>query len=127
MVVQREERFKARKANDVWSLDFVSDELGNSQRFRILTVIDVINREALATEVGFRLRGEDVVKPHYLGLNRSAMYCFSQLDAALRYGRTAYINAGEFIERCISATFGQLEFLKNLKSGDVMQVEKLPR
>lgn len=62
MVVQREERFKARKANDVWSLDFVSDELGNGQRFRILTVVDVFNREALATEVGFRLRGEDVVK-----------------------------------------------------------------
>lgn len=92
----------------------MSDELGNSQRFRILTVVDVISRKALATEVGFRLLGDDVVKPHYLGPNRSAMYCFSQLDAALRYGRIDYINAGEFIERCISAAFGQLEPLKNL-------------
>lgn len=62
MVVQREARFKPRQANDVWSLDFVSDEFGNGQRFRALTVVDVFTREALAIDVGVRLRGEDVVQ-----------------------------------------------------------------
>lgn len=62
MVVQREERFKARHANDIWSLDFVADELGNGQRFRALTVVDVFTREALAIDIGAWLRGADVVK-----------------------------------------------------------------
>ena len=62
MVVQREERFRPRQANEVWSLDFVSDEFGNGQRFRALTVIDVFTREALAIDLGVRLRGENVVQ-----------------------------------------------------------------
>lgn len=61
MAVQREARFKPRQANDVWSLDFVSDELNNGRRFRALTVVDVFTREALAINVGVQLRGEHVV------------------------------------------------------------------
>jgi putative transposase len=62
MVVQREARFKAQRANDIWSLDFVADEFGNGQRFRALTVVDVFTREALAIDLGVRLRAEDVVR-----------------------------------------------------------------
>ena len=40
---------------------FVHDQLSNGQSFRALTVIDVYSREALAIEVGQRLRGEQVV------------------------------------------------------------------
>jgi len=61
MAVQREARFKPRQANDVWSLDFVSDELNNGRRFRALTVVDVFTREALAINVGVQLRAEHVV------------------------------------------------------------------
>jgi putative transposase len=42
-------------------MDFVADELTNGNRFRVLTIVDVFSREALAIEVGQRLRGEDVV------------------------------------------------------------------
>ena len=42
-------------------MDFVSDQLVNGQRFRALTVVDVFTREALAIEVGSRLRAEHVV------------------------------------------------------------------
>ena len=42
-------------------MDFVSDQLANGQRFRALTVVDVFTREALAIEVGSRLRAEHVV------------------------------------------------------------------
>jgi putative transposase len=59
--VNREARYHASRVNDAWSLDFVHDQLSNGQSFRALTVIDVFSREALAIEVGQRLRGEHVV------------------------------------------------------------------
>lgn len=61
MVVVRRERVRPRAANEVWSLDFVSDQLADGTRFRALTVVDVFSREALAIEVGHRLGGEHVV------------------------------------------------------------------
>ena len=39
-------------ANQRWSLDFVSDQLTNRRRFRILTVIDNCTRECLAAIPG---------------------------------------------------------------------------
>lgn len=35
-------------ANDRWSLDFVSDQLTDGRRFRVLTVVDDCTRECLA-------------------------------------------------------------------------------
>lgn len=61
MVVQRARRMTPQAANQAWSLDFVSDQLSNQTRFRALTVVDVFTREALAIDVGLRLRGEHVV------------------------------------------------------------------
>jgi putative transposase len=43
-------------------MDFVADQLVNGKKYRILTIVDVLTREALAIEVGSRLRGEDVVR-----------------------------------------------------------------
>jgi putative transposase len=61
MVVSRRERFVPRRANEAWSMDFVSDQLTNGQRFRALTIVDVFTREALAVAVGQRLGAEHVV------------------------------------------------------------------
>lgn len=61
MVVHREERLKPTRRNEVWSLDFIHDQPGNGDKFRALTIIDVFSREALAIEVGQRLRGAHVV------------------------------------------------------------------
>ncbi|MCY1251470.1 hypothetical protein D9M72_652360 [compost metagenome] len=36
-------------ANDRWSLDFVSDQLTDGRRFRILTVVDDCTRECLSS------------------------------------------------------------------------------
>lgn len=60
-VHQRESR-KPSRPNQVWSLDFVADQLANWRRFRALTVVDVFTRECLAIEVGQSLKGEDVVR-----------------------------------------------------------------
>lgn len=43
--------------NQRWSMDFVSDALGNGRRIRVLTVIDDFTRECLATEVDTSLPG----------------------------------------------------------------------
>jgi len=61
MTVMRRERYVPRRVNQAWSMDFVSDQLVNGHRFRMLTIVDVFSREALAIEVGSRLRAENVV------------------------------------------------------------------
>jgi putative transposase len=58
----RRERCKPVAPNEVWSLDFVADQLADGRRFRALTVVDVFTRESLAIEVGQSLKGEDVVR-----------------------------------------------------------------
>jgi putative transposase len=57
---QRERR-KPQAPNEVWSLDFVADQLVDGRRFRALTVVDVFTRECLAIEAGQSLKGDDVV------------------------------------------------------------------
>lgn len=60
-VVTRNTRLKPLRPNQVWSMDFVADQLANGSKFRSLTIIDIYTREALAIEVGSRLTGEHVV------------------------------------------------------------------
>lgn len=54
-------RPKPGKPNEVWTLDFVADQLTDGRRIRALTVVDVFTRERVAIEVGQSLRGKDVV------------------------------------------------------------------
>lgn len=61
MVVSRRERYIPAAPNQAWSMDFVADQLVDGRRFRSLTIVDVYSREALAIEVGAKLRGEQVV------------------------------------------------------------------
>lgn len=51
-------------------MDFVAEEFSHSGKFRILTVVDVFTREALAVPAGHRLKGEHVVEV----LNRLARH-----------------------------------------------------
>jgi len=62
----RRERFHPTGANQVWSMDFVADQLADGKRFRSLTFVDIYTREYLAIESEQRLMGGDVV----LALNR---------------------------------------------------------
>ena len=41
--------------NEVWSMDFMSDALFNSRRFRTLNIIDDYNREAIWMEIGLSI------------------------------------------------------------------------
>ena len=50
--VHREQRRPATARNDIWSMDFVADELTDGRRFRTLTVLDLFTRECLDIAVG---------------------------------------------------------------------------
>jgi putative transposase len=50
------------RANELLSMDFVSDALGDGRRFRALTIVDAVTRESPAIEVDFSLPGERVVR-----------------------------------------------------------------
>jgi len=60
--VHRLQRQPPARPNDIWSMDFVADQLANGRRFRTLTVVDLFTRECLAIEVGKTLRAENVVQ-----------------------------------------------------------------
>jgi putative transposase len=52
-----------RRANERWSMDFVSDQLGpTGRRFRTLTVVDEFTRESLVLYVDFSIPGATVVR-----------------------------------------------------------------
>lgn len=91
MAVTRTLRIKPAKANQAWTMDFVADELASGSKFRALTIVDVFTREALAIEVGSRLRSADVVaaldrlvaggrKPQYLFVDNGSEFSGRLLD-----------------------------------------------
>ena len=50
------------KANQSWSLDFMSDSLASGRAFRTLNILDDFNREALWIEVDTSLPSERVIR-----------------------------------------------------------------
>lgn len=48
--------------NQVWSMDFMHDQLSDGRTFRVLNVIDDYNREALGMEIDFSLPSERVIR-----------------------------------------------------------------
>ena len=48
--------------NQVWSMDFMADQLWNGKSFRTLNIIDDFNREGLAIDVDFSLPAARVVR-----------------------------------------------------------------
>ena len=117
MIVSRE-RPVARAANDIWSLDFVADQLADGTRFRALTVVDVFAREALAIEVGQRLAGEHVVAvlnrlaaarraPQYLFADNGSEFSGRLLDLWAYHSKTLidFSRPGKPTDNCYVETF----------------------
>lgn len=59
---RRMERMVAAEPNEGWSMDFMSDELFDGRRIRLLTIVDNYSRESLAIEVEQRIGGGRVVE-----------------------------------------------------------------
>ena len=87
---RRMERTAATAPNEGWSMDFMSDELYDGQRIRLLTLVDNFTRESLAIEVDNHLGGYRVT------------------EALMRLGKTRSLpktirvdNGPEFISRVL--------------------------
>ena len=59
---QRVRTSVATRANECWSMDFVSDRLADGTSFRILTVIDQFTRECVALEADRSMTGKKVAE-----------------------------------------------------------------
>jgi putative transposase len=59
---RRMERIEATIPDGSWSMDFMSDELFNGRRIRLLTLVDNFTRESLAIEVDTHLGGHRVAE-----------------------------------------------------------------
>jgi putative transposase len=58
---RREDRVVAAAANECWSMDFLSDQLFDGRKIRVLTIVDNFTRVSPAIDVRFSYRGTDVV------------------------------------------------------------------
>jgi putative transposase len=97
---RRMERADATYANECWSMDFMSDELYDGQRIRLLTLVDNFTRESLAIEVGQHISGEKVAevlslisfkrgRPEKIRVDNGPEFVSKKLD------RWAYLNQVE--------------------------------
>jgi len=59
---RRMERPAATEVNESWSMDFMSDQLYDGRRIRLLTLVDNYTRESLAIEVGEHIGSDRVVE-----------------------------------------------------------------
>lgn len=50
------------RKNEVWSMDFVTDNFDSGTRFRTLTIVDNFTRESIALYASVSITGKDVVK-----------------------------------------------------------------
>jgi putative transposase len=57
----REDRRPPEGANDVWSMDFLSDQLFDSRKIKVLTIVDAFSKVSPAIDVRSRYTGADVV------------------------------------------------------------------
>jgi len=51
-IVVRSDRPIADGVNQIWSMDFMADNLADGRKIRLLTIVDNYSRECLALEVG---------------------------------------------------------------------------
>jgi putative transposase len=57
----RQGRAEAVRANEVWAMNFVHDQLATGPKLRILTVVDIFSRFSPAVVPRFRFRAADMV------------------------------------------------------------------
>jgi putative transposase len=58
---RREIRTTATQRDERWSMDFMSDELFDGRRIRVLTIVDHFTRESPAVDVDVSIKGHQVV------------------------------------------------------------------
>jgi len=59
-ILRLPDRLGATTVNECWSMDFVSDQLYNGKRFRVLTILDTYSRECVGIHADKAIKGETV-------------------------------------------------------------------
>jgi transposase InsO family protein len=96
----RRARPGAAAPNEIWAMDFISDQLFDGRPIRILTIVDIHTREALSTHPGANFRAAQAVeildglvrirgKPKSLRLDNGPEFAGRRLD------HRAYLNGVE--------------------------------
>jgi putative transposase len=107
---------KPTKANERWSMDFVSDQLGPSgRRFRVLTVIDELTRECVALYVDYSIPGFKVAQaldrigslPASIRIDNGSEFTGSAMDqwAHAKQIKLDFINPGKPNENAFIESF----------------------
>lgn len=104
-------------SNQVWSMDFMHDQLTDGRSIRLLNVLDNYNREALGMEIDFSLPTRRVIlaleriiewrgKPHAIMLDNGPEYTALQFiqwakdnDIALRFSQPGKPQQNAYVER----------------------------
>lgn len=73
--------------NQIWSMDFMHEQLDDSKNFRLLNVIDDYNREALGIKVALSLPSERVIRAleriiEWRGRRPNAIRCDNERENA---------------------------------------------
>jgi len=106
--------------NQVWSMDFMHDQLQDGRSFRLLNVIDDYNREGLAMEVDFSLPSQRVIRA---------------LEQVIEWRGTPQVlrcdNGPEYISTCLQAWAAhrgiRLEYIQPGKPQQNAYVERYNR
>ncbi len=106
------------RKDERWSMDFVADTLVGGRRFRVLTLVDLYNRECLCLKAGFSLKGKDVVcelqrlaargrKPAIITVDNGTEFTSRELEtwAYLNDVRLDFIRPGKPVENCYIESF----------------------
>lgn len=106
------------RINEQWNMDFVSDQLADGRRFRVLTVVDNLSREAIVLEADFSLTGKKVARalervskqrpmPHVIRVDNGAEFTGRALDAWAYWKKVKldFIRPGKPIENAYIESF----------------------
>lgn len=102
------------RANERWSMDFVSDQLGPSgRRFRVLTVIDELTRECVALYADFSIPGFKVAQ---------VLDCIGQLPQSIRIDNGSEFT-GQAMDQWAHAKQIKLDFIRPGKPNENAFIE----
>ena len=99
--------------NDIWSLDFMHDQMSDGQSYRLLNIIDDYKREGLAMEVGLSLPASRVIRT----LNRLLEYKLHHKPYAVIMAQNLPVmnfNLGPYKKASALNTYNQASHSKTL-------------
>ena len=104
---------KAKKRNELWSLDFLHDALGNGRKIRILPILDTFTKECHRIEVDQSIGGRRVTsllnesslmhgKPENIVVDNGPEFISNAMDECIQPERkAAFYPTGETGGQCL--------------------------